>query len=165
MKATTVFRNFLVFVGLLVLVTGCFDEDNFLAENIERTGEKYPVVSDLKVVSGRDTFQVGEAAQLDVRFWSEGTVASINVYDSLIVDGVGVRAQQQVASIDPSQAAFSEVSQTDSLIVEYTIPSSISDTTFVDLDVEVVNENGLSETNETANSDFAIGGFDIIVVP
>jgi hypothetical protein len=163
MKATTAFRNFLVFVGFLVLATGCFEEDNFLAENSEPTGDKYPVVSDYSVVGEQDTFQVGETVRLDLRFWSEGTVASINLYDSLIVDGSGVRAQQQVASIDPSNAGFSEVTQTDSLIIEYTVPS-LSDTTTIDLDVEVENDNGLTETNETNNASFATGGVNVIGV-
>ena len=163
MNMTTIFRNGLLFSALFVLLVGCHDEDNFLAENTERTGEKAPVVSNLSLESAQDTLAVGETARLDLRFWSEGTVASINLYDSLVVDGSGVRAQQQVTSIDPSNAAFSEESQTDSLIIEYTVPSEVSDTTFIDLDVEVVNDNGLRETNETANTP-AIEGFGIVGV-
>ena len=162
MNATTALKNFLILLCFLSLTTGCFEEDNFIADNIEKTGEKYPVVSNLSLASAQDTFAVGETVRLDLRFWSDGTVASINLYDSLVVDGSGVRAQQQVKSIDPSNAAFSETSQTDSLIIEYTVPS-LSDTTFIDLDVEVVNENGLKETNETANN-FAISGFGVVGV-
>lgn len=161
MKATTVFRNFLVLVCLLVLATGCFDEDNFVGEHIKRSGDKYPVVSNVSTVSGDDTFNEGETVRIDLRFWSEDPVASINLYDSLVVDGNGVRAQEQVKSLDPNQAAFSESSQTDSLIIDYTVPSNLPDsTTFIDLDVEVVNENGLKETNETALN-FAISGFGV----
>jgi hypothetical protein len=203
MNATTVLRNFLVLLGFLILTTACFEEDNFVGDNIERTGEMYPVVSNLTIVSGRDTFQVGETVGLDLRFWSEGTVAAVNAYDSLYISGAdldsvradtglvdipndttfGVRRQQQFASPDPSSAAFSEVSQTDSLIIDYQVPtlpdtffvnsfvvsggtlSQVavpSDTTRVDLDLEVVNDNGLSETNETANN-FAISGFGILI--
>ncbi len=161
MNATTAFRNFLVLVCLLVLATGCFEEDNFVGDHIERTGDKYPVIANLSTVSGEDTFQEGETVQLDLRYWSEDPMASINLYDSLVVDGSGVREQQQVKSLDPDQGAFSEASQTDSLIIEYQVPSDLPDsTTFIDLDVEVVNENGLSETNETANN-FAISGFGV----
>ena len=164
MKFTIAFRNLLVFVGIVFLVTGCFDEDNFLADNAERTGDKYPVVADYHLVGEQDTFQVGETVRLDLRFWSEGTVASINLYDSLVVDGSGVRAQQQVDLIDPSNAAFSDSTQTDSLIIEYDVPSLSDDTTTIDLDVEVVNENGLAETNETADASFATGGVSVIGV-
>lgn len=161
MKATTIFRNFLVLLSILVFATGCFDEDNFIADHIQKTGDKYPVVANLSTVSGEDTFNEGQTVQLDVRFWSEDPVANINLYDSLVVDGSGVREQQQVKSIDPSKAAFSESSQTDSLIIEYEVPSNLPDsTTFIDLDVEVVNENGLKETNETARN-FAISGFGV----
>ena len=161
MKATTIFRKFLVLVCLLVLATGCFDEDNFIGDHIERTGDKYPVVANLSTVSGNDTFNEGETVRLDLRFWSEDPIASINLYDSLVVDGNGVRAQQQVKSLDPSLAAFSQKSQTDSLIIDYTVPSNLPDSsTFIDLDVEVVNENELTETNETAQN-FAISGFGV----
>lgn len=161
MKATTIFRNFLVLICLLVLATGCFEEDNFIGDHIEKTGDKYPVVANLSTVSGDDTFSEGETVQLDVRFWSEDPMESINLYDSLVVDGSGAREQQQVKSIDPNEAAFSESSQTDSLIIDYQVPSDLPDsTTFIDLDVEVVNQNGLKETNETSNN-FAIGGFGI----
>jgi hypothetical protein len=161
MKATTIFRNFLVLTCLLILATGCFDGDNFIGENIERTGDKYPVVANLSTVSGDEIFQEGEIVELDLRYWSEDPMSSINLYDSLVVDGSGVREQQQVKSLDPDQGVFSEASQTDSLIIEYQIPSDLPDsTTFIDLDVEIVNENGLSETNETATN-FAIIGFGV----
>lgn len=161
MRDTSVFRHFLVFVGFLLLTTGCFDEDTFVDDNAERTGRNFPVITDLSVVSGQETFQEGETVNLDLRFFSEDPVASINLFDSLAVDGSGVRAQQQVKSVDPSEAGFSAATQTDSLVIEYTVPSDLPDsTTFIDLDVEVVNENGLTKTNETAEN-FAISGFGI----
>jgi len=161
MTATTVFRNALVCTGLLLIVTGCFDEDSFVDDNAERTGRNFPVITDLSVVSGEEVFQEGETVRLDVRFFSEDPVASVNLLDSLVVDGSGVRAQEQVKSVDASEAAFSAATQTDSLVIEYDVPSNLpADTTFIDLDVEVVNENGLTKTNETAEN-FAISGFGI----
>jgi hypothetical protein len=68
-----------------------------------------------------------------------------------------------VSSFSYSQAAFSETSQTDSLVIDYTIPTVPNDTTEINLEVQVNNENGLSITNVTADN-FAISPINITVI-
>lgn len=151
--------KFFLFACMVLLFTGCFEEDNFFEDNIELTGRSFPVISDLEIINAKSSYAEGETVRLDVRFWSEDPIESIALSDSLI----GIRAQQQFTVIPYSEAAFSETSQTDSLVIEYTVPTVPNDTTQINLEVEVTNENGLSLTNVEADN-FAISPINITVI-
>jgi len=159
MKISESTTNIFLSVCLLLLLSGCFDEDNFLVDNIERTGQSFPVISNLEIINDQSSYSEGDIVQLDLRFWSEDPVANIVLSDSLI----NLSSQQEVSTFSYSQAAFSETSQTDSLIIDYTIPTVPNDTTEINLEVQVNNENGLSITNVTADN-FAISPINITVI-
>ena len=149
-----------LFIGLLILFfAGCLDEDNFLEDNITLTGRSFPNISDFHIVGDQDVYDEGETLQLDLRFFSEDPIDRIVLRDSLI----NLRAQEVAGEWSPDEASFSDSTQTQVLIMDYVVPDVPIDTTRINLEVEIINENGLSITNVTADN-FAIAPVNITVI-
>jgi|AntRauTorcE11897_2_1112592.scaffolds.fasta_scaffold42092_1 hypothetical protein len=159
MKTSNIATKIVLLGCIMLLAVGCFDEDNFLNDNIEQTGRSFPNISDFHIENLQDSYAEGETLQLDLRFFSNDPIQTIILRDSLI----DIREQQVVTEFSPDEASFSDSTQTQVLIMNYTVPSSVpNDPTQVNLEVEIVNENGLSITNVTADN-FAIAPLNITV--
>lgn len=159
MKTLAIMKKLVLFAAVGFLMMSCLKEDNWLKDNIQETGKHYPNISDFEINNLKDEYAEGETVEMDLLFWSEDPVKEIVLRDSV----VNVSAQQVFSRFSPDEASFSEASQTDSLRIEYQIPTVPNDTSQINLEVEVVNENGLTMTNvETDN--FAAGPIDITVI-
>jgi len=159
MKTLNIMKKTTLLLVACFLMVSCMEEDNWLEDNIEDTGRSFPNISDFEVVNAQDQYQEGETVQLDLLFWSNDPVKEIVLRDSV----VNQSGQQVYSKWDYTEASFSEASQTDSLRIEYQIPTVPNDPSEINLEVEVVNENGLTMTNvETDN--FAAGPINITVV-
>jgi hypothetical protein len=141
-----VFKNVLIVLTLFALLTGCYQEDNWLEDNWEKPGEYYPVVSNVTIISDQETYSEGDDIQFDLRFYSKGNVESITALEEY-----GGNAQEAFAEFAYSDAAYSEVSQTDSLLIDYTVPNGSSGTT-ISFEFVVTNENGLTDSNVSATN-------------
>jgi hypothetical protein len=159
MKTLAITKKLVLFVAVGLLVMSCLKEDNWLKDNIEETGRNYPNISDFEIENLKNEYSEGETVQLDLLFWSEDPIEEIVLRDSVVNES----AQQVYSRFSPDEASFSEASQTDSLRIEYQIPTVPNDTSQINLEVEIVNENGLSMTNLESDN-FAAGPINITVI-
>jgi len=154
------FLNIYLIVALAVITLISCDEDNFFLDNIDRTGRNFPVISNIVIQNEQEQYTEGETVQLRVEFWSEDPVQEIVLYDSL----VNVRAREVVLNEPADNAVFSDESQTDVIVLNYEVPAVPNDPTIINLQVEVINENGLSEINTEADNS-TIQRIEITAVP
>ncbi|MDZ7658622.1 hypothetical protein [Fodinibius sp.] len=159
MKTLAIIKKLVLFVAVGLLLMSCLKEDNWLKDNIEETGRHYPNISDFEIENLKDEYNEGEVVQLDLLFWSEDPIEEIVLRDSVVNES----AQQVYSRFSPDEATFSEASQTDSLRIEYQIPTVPNDPSQINLEVEIVNQNGLSMTNVEADN-FAAGPINITVI-
>jgi len=143
-------KKLVLFVAVGLVMMSCLEEDNWLEDNIEPTGNHYPTIADLDIRNPdpQGVYQAGETINLDLLFWSEDEVSEIVLRDSVVNES----AQQEYSRYSYSEAKFFEETQTDSLGMEYTIPSVPNDPSQIHLQVEVINENGLSRTNDESGN-------------
>ncbi|NGP89808.1 hypothetical protein G3569_15730 [Aliifodinibius halophilus] len=152
-------KNTVLFLVMAFLFVSCMEEDNWLKDNMKETGNSYPNISDFEIIDKKDEYQEGETVQMDLLFWSEDPVKEIVLKDSVVSQS----SQQVYGKWGYEEASFSEASQTDSLRIAYTIPTVPNDTTEINLEVQVVNENGLTMNNVDTDN-FAAGPIDITVI-
>lgn len=139
-------KNIFVLFVLVVIATGCYSEDNWLNDNWEKTGEHYPNISNVTILNPQDSYSVGDQVSFDLRFWSEDPVDTITLFHQ-----VGEN-DQEIATVYPySEAAYSETTQTDSLILEYEVPQGASGSV-ISFEIIVENENELSASNTEATN-------------
>lgn len=158
MKTFAIMKKLVLFVAVGLLMISCLEEDNWLEDNIEPTGDHYPTIADFDVRNPdpQGEYQVGETINLDLLFWSEDEVSEIVLRDSVVNES----GQQEYSRYSYSEATYFEETQTDSLGMEYTIPSVPNDPSVIHLQVEVINENGLSRTNDESGN---IGAQDLTI--
>ncbi|MTI89437.1 MAG: hypothetical protein FH748_15885 [Balneolaceae bacterium] len=159
MKLTDVMKKTVLFLVMAFLMASCLEEDNWLKDNMEETGRSYPNISDVEIANSKAEYGEGEIVQLDLLFWSENPIKEIILKDSV----VSQTAQQVYGKWGPDEAGFSASSQTDSLRIEYTVPVVPNDSSQINLEIEIVNENGLSMNNVDADN-FTAGPINITVI-
>ncbi len=159
MRISKLLNIYLIVMLAGITLISC-DEDNFFLDNIERTGRNFPVISNIVIQNEQEEYSPGETVQLRVEFWSEDPVEEIVLYDSLVT----VRAREVVLREPASNASFSDETQTDVIVLNYEVPTVPNDPTEINLQVEVINENGLSEINTEADN-FTIQRIEITAVP
>lgn len=137
-------NNKLLYISTLICLIGIMvsacDEDDFFTDNITKTGRAFPVVS-IFLFDDASSFEPGGTVIGDVRFFSDDPIETINLFAE-----VGGQPQELV-STTPYEPAFSPVTKSDSLILEYTVPQ-VPQGTEITLEVEVVNENGLTKRED-----------------
>ncbi len=119
------------------LSTACYEEENWLEDNITPTGEYYPTIY---MNSLEDEYQAGDPVRVVLEFASQGTLQEIVLYQTL------GDADEAVVSRTPYQPAFSEAKAQDTLALVYTVPA-ITDTLEIELRAEAVNSNGLTKSS------------------
>ena len=119
------------------LATACYEEENWLEDNITPTGEYYPTI----YMNGLESeYQAGDPVSVVLEFASQGTLQEIVLYQKL------GDADEAVVSRNPYQPAFSPVKAQDTLALVYTVPA-IADTLEIELRAEAVNSNGLTKSS------------------
>lgn len=159
MKTSKFIRHYVLLAVAGIMIVSC-SEDNFFLDNIDQTGRSFPVISDIIIENQQDEYTSGETVQIRVEFWSNDPVQEIVLYDSL----VDIRNREVVLSEPAANASFSEESETDVIILNYEVPAVPEDPTTINIQVEVINENGLSEINTEADNT-TIRRIEITAVP
>ena len=122
---------------IVSLSTACYEEENWLEDNIIPTGEYYPTI----YMNGlADEYKVGDPVGIVLEFASQGTLEEIVLYQKL------GDADESVVSRNPYQPAFSQVKAQDTLALVYTVPT-VADTVEIELRAEAVNSNGLTKSS------------------
>lgn len=134
---------------LLALITICFtacekDADQWLKDNTTVIG-KLPVIAAFRITptQANNNVTAGQNIKLDLRYWSEDPIDKIELKATV---GTGT---VQTISTTPYQSAYSNVSKTDSLILNYTVPN-VSVGTAIAMQVVVTNKNTLSKSSNLA---------------
>jgi len=136
-----IFSIIIMFAVLAVFAACDEDADHELENIIKEKGGYFPVISSLSLEMPDEEANPGETLTLDLRYWSQGEMESIVLMEALD-DG----ALSEVDRVD-YQPAYSSVTRTDSLLLNYQVPSNLSDTTSVKLKVQVINLNELTKAD------------------
>ena len=125
--------------GLIAIgVSSCYEDDNWLDENMEETGRSTPVIASFTTAD--EDYSPGSEITLDLRFWSNDSIEQVDFFAQ--VDG---HPELDDLRVFPYEEAYSELSRTDSLLINYTVPNVPSGTDF-EFQVVVRNVNGLTAT-------------------
>ena len=128
--------NLFLFLSLMAFgLSSCYEEPDWLGDNVTTEGKHFPVIAGFDAPNGTD-FKVGETAQLDLRYWSVDPISTIKLHAT--IDDVTT----EVSSKSYTQN-FQEDSQTDMMLFDYTIPD-VAVGTAIRIDAEIINENGLT---------------------
>ncbi|MDT0677970.1 hypothetical protein [Autumnicola musiva] len=129
----------ILFLGLIAIaVTSCYNDDLWLDENAEETGRSTPVIASFTTADG--DYSPGSEITLDLRYWSNDSIEQVDFFAQ--VDG---HPELDDLRVFPYEEAYSALSRTDSLLIDYTVPNVPSGTEF-EFQVVVRNVNGLTAT-------------------
>jgi len=132
----------LVFIlGIGISLSSCYKEDNWTEDNTEILGY-IPIIASFDA-NPASTVKSGENLDLDLRFWCTDPIKEIIFYPSLNDTAL----DSMVFSY--SDAAYSAISQTDSLVATMTVPAVDSSSTLV-VNAKVVSEKGFARETSPA---------------
>ena len=123
-------------------MSSCYKEERWTEENTEVLGY-YPLIAAYSISPTGETTS-GTELQLDLRFWCTDPIKEIIFYPEL-----GGMALDSVI-VPYSQAAYSNVSLTDSILVSYTAPTVVDTTLSLVINAKVIAENGLSRITSSS---------------
>ncbi|GEM_PF-936330 len=125
----------LAFAVAVSLLPGCYKEPDWVGDHIKTENKHYPVISGFRVVDKKDAYAQGDQVTVDLDFWSVDPIKEIQFYF--------VKPDTVLAGSSPYIENFKEDSQTDELVMSFTVPV-VQDTTDVVIDALIINENGLT---------------------
>ncbi|AFD06151.1 hypothetical protein [Solitalea canadensis] len=139
MKTTLVKLYSLSIIALAGVLSSCEkDADQWLQDNVTVIG-KYANISGFTASSTKPT--AGATVKLDLRYWSEEQIDKINLNVKVGAD------VKQTVSTTPYKAAYSKISKTDSLLLQYNVPAGLAAGTAIVVEAEVVNKNTLKNAS------------------
>lgn len=132
-------------------ITACKKNPNFIADNAIPTGVgSYPISANTLIDIGilpsavlptasstNVAFSIGRTLKYELQYFSQSPIKEINIYETI---GTGTRNKIKTY---PYAAAYSLAKATDTLIINYTVPTAIVGTT-VKVETEVLNQNSLN---------------------
>lgn len=119
--------------------TSCYEDNNWLEENVEETGRSFPLIASFTTAD--EDYSPGSEITLDLRYWSNDDIEQVDFFAQ--VEGY---SELDDLRVYPYEEAYSALSRTDSLIIKYTVPNVPSGTRF-GFSVVVKNENGLTASS------------------
>ena len=131
-------KLFLLMLGILFVLSSCYKQERFTEENTDILGY-FPLIAEFWI-SPEGTVRSGEEITLDIRFWSEDPIKEVVFYPTL-----GGNPLDSIV-VPYSKAAYSNTTQTDSLVYKFAAPDVGMDTLDLEVIATVFNENGLSRT-------------------
>ncbi len=127
-------------VSLLIvsLLSSCYEEEVWLEDNIDPSGEYFPVI----YMNGLNSeYQADDPVPVVLEYFSLGTLEEIVLYQQ-IGDN-----DEEVVLRTPPNGTFSEEKAQDVLTLTYTVPV-IADTVDITLRAEAINANGLTKSSD-----------------
>ncbi|MFP4293399.1 MAG: hypothetical protein ACLFQ0_17310 [Cyclobacteriaceae bacterium] len=131
----------------LILLTVACDEDSdqVLKDIIKEDLGYLPVITSFSLSSPSATaVQAGSSLTFDLRYWSEADIREIR-----LLSAVG-DAEPTLIDTFPYESAYSSVSRTDSLMMNYQLPANLPSGTEIRFDAVVINENENSRTRSAS---------------
>lgn len=146
-------------LGLILIgVSSCYDDDNWLDKNMEETGRSVPLIASF--TSADKEFPPGATITLDLRYWSNDEIEQVDFFAQ-----VKGKPELDDLRVYPYEPAYSARSRSDSLLIKYTVPNVPKGTDF-GFQVVVRNVNGLTaSSNEVRESPTGVPeGRDLSVI-
>ncbi len=140
-----IFKNILFVAAAAGMLMACEQEpDQWLQDNIQEGRGYFPVVASLAVASpaSTSTLKPGDPVTLDLRYWSLDPIQEVRLYAK-----PGANAPETLVATTPYVPAYSTVTRTDSLLLNYQLPAGITPPATVTLRTEVVNQNTLTKSS------------------
>ncbi|PSL06431.1 hypothetical protein [Cecembia rubra] len=126
-----------MFMGLFI--TSCdLDPTEALRDIIKEDFGYLPVIANFTLASPTASATApiaGTNCTFDLRYWSEGEIDKIQFWVRI---GAG---SPQLVDEKPYSPAFSNITKTDSLLFNYTIPTTVPTGTVVAMEARVTNKN------------------------
>lgn len=108
--------NIFIIFGILLTLSSCYKEEDWLAENIKEGGTYYPVIQTLTVTPTSGDFTEGNTVMISMQYWSRDDIKEITF--NAVLDGV----ETQLVSTT-SSTRFDLEQNVDVLEHTYTIPA------------------------------------------
>jgi hypothetical protein len=128
---------------IAAVIAGCKKDDpnQFLKDNVTVVGYN-PVIASFTTVpastTATTTVAAGATVKLDLRYWSDDAIDKVNLNAT-----IGTAAKTTI-STTPYQKAYSSVSRTDSLNLQYQVPAGTASGTTIVVEAQVINKNTLT---------------------
>lgn len=136
------FKYLIALLALPICFTACEkDADQWLKDNVTVIG-KLPVIAGFSITptQANNNVTAGQNVRFDLRYWSDDSIDKVELKATV---GTGT---QRTVSTTPYQSAYSNVSKTDSLLLNYTVPN-VSVGTTINMQVVVTNKNTLTKSS------------------
>jgi len=136
-----IFKIFILSVAIAAIFCSCKKPkpNQWLLDNVTVVGHN-PVIASFSVVAPQTTtVAAGSTVNLDLRYWSEDPIDKINLNAT-----VGAAGTKQTVSTTTDQKAYSTVSRTDSLRIQYQVPTGLASGTTIALEAQIINKNTLT---------------------
>jgi hypothetical protein len=138
MKKLKIFISSLILTASLGIYSCDIAPTDALTDIIKEDLGYIPVISNFTLRSptpSTSTPSPGTLCTFDLRYWSEGEIDKVQFWVKLgSADPVQVDEKAYVP-------AYSNISKTDSLLFNYTIPASVNTGTVVGVEARVINKN------------------------
>jgi hypothetical protein len=149
--------NLKYLIGLLVLLIGlssCYKESNWLADNAELTGNHYPIVQSTSI--DNDSYAAGETVKVTCHYWSIDEVEQLELYTA--VNG----GDETLYASMPYVHNYDPETRTDVTNFDYVVPGETAGSEIM-LRVVVVTTAGLTSADEeiTQNNGFDVASFTV----
>lgn len=121
-------------------LSGCKkpDPNQWLEDNTTVIGYNPVIATFTTVPANTTTAAAGSTVKLDLRYWSDSPIDKVNLNAT-----VGTAAKQTITTT-AYQKAYSTVSRTDSLLMQYQVPAGTATGTTIVVEAQVINKNTLT---------------------
>ena len=112
--------NFLIAISMLLVFSSCYEEEDWLGDNLADGGTYFPVIQSVLTELPDDaTFSEGTTVNVSVWYWSRDAVKEVKITET--IDGV----EKQLTS-SGSSTRFDVEKNVDVLEYDYAIPAGSS---------------------------------------
>ncbi len=145
-----ILRHFICLIVLISLVSSCYKEKDFWADNATITDKAVPFIYMYALDSA--SFTPGTKARILLEFYCKDGLKELRLHQSLATIS-GARTQVSTEAYKP---AFSQIRQMDTLVLSYTVPAGNPVGTVIFLHGEAVsskdNAKGTWQVTTTSRS-------------
>lgn len=135
-----ILRNFILLIMVVGIVSSCYKEKDFWADNATITDKAVPFVYMYALDS--TTFTPGTKARVLLEFFCKDPLTEIRLHQSI---GTAIGNDRTLISTTPYKAAFSQIRQMDTLVLTYTVPTGNAVGTTIYLHGEAVSSKGVAK--------------------
>ncbi|MDZ7878978.1 MAG: hypothetical protein U5L45_14950 [Saprospiraceae bacterium] len=135
-----ILRSFILFIAVVCLVSSCYKEQDFWADNVTVTDKAVPFIYMYALDS--TTFTPGTKARVLLEFYCKDPLKEIRLHQST---GTSIANARTLISTTPYKPAYSAIRQMDTLVLSYTVPAGNPANTTIFLHGEAVSTKDVAK--------------------